>query len=39
MKYTEITTVLPHFNTLDINMIQYHVVQYIDSKKIKTNII
>ncbi len=37
MKYTEITTVLPHFNTLVVNMvtIQYHVVQYIHSKKNK----
>lgn len=42
MKYTESTTVLPHFNTLVVNMvtIQYHVVQYIHSKKkIKKQII
>ncbi len=39
MKYTEMTTVLPHFNTLVVNMIQYHVVQYIHNKKIKKKII
>jgi len=40
IKYTEITKVLPYFNTLVVNMIaiQYHVVQYIHNKTIKKKI-